>query len=148
MTLASLVGGTCMRGGQPLSGFNYFKWVKEVSTPPCGVCRGGRVDPAHPGEQRSGSLCNQIGREAARAAHRGWDVGFVLALFVREVMTCLKVGSDGRLHLDAFRWQHINSVWMEGEKNQEQRKLNFSTSLCHSAWLIRMFPTLLSDLGC
>lgn len=71
------------------------------------------MEPAHPGEQGSGSLGHQIGREAARIAHGGLDVSPVLAVFVREVMTGLKVGSDERLHLDAFRWQHINTVWME-----------------------------------
>lgn len=76
------------------------------------------MDPAHPGEQDSARLCNQIGREAARTARGGRDVSFMLALFVGEVMTCLKVGSDGRLHLDPFRWKHINSVWLEKIRNR------------------------------
>lgn len=71
------------------------------------------MDPAHPGEQGSGSLCNQIGRGAARSAHGVCDMSLVLALFVREAMTYLEIGSEGRLHLRAFRWQHINSVWTE-----------------------------------
>lgn len=55
------------------------------------------MDPAHPGEQGSGRLCNQIARKTARIARGGGDVSFALALFVREAMTCLKVGSDGRM---------------------------------------------------
>lgn len=68
------------------------------------------MDPAHPGEPGSGSLCNQIGRGAARIARGVCDMSLVLALFVREVMTYLEIGSEGRLHLLAFRWQHINIV--------------------------------------
>lgn len=83
------------------------------------------MDPAHPGEPGSGS---QIGRGAARIAHGVCDMSLVLALFVREVMTYLEIGSGGRLHLHAFRWQHINIVWTEKTSGTKE-----ICSLCLSA---------------